>query len=379
LGGTFKKSFALTMSPFVFSNKTAPRLARHLAFWGLYFACTIVTYLPSIGAWTQISRQQFSAALFETFAYLPVYLLSMYGALYFMLPRYLARRNIGFLAFYIFLLLALSISSGYFITKLIFKTNGYSGDNLDVLSMALQRCMADLITITGAAIILKTMKDYFLEQRKNEILVLENIRNKLQLQKMQMHPRLLFASLHRIQMEIDTDTQQAAEMILKLSDLLSYLLYESESERVPLSREARMIKNYIALKKLENADSVDILFQTDGQLSGLSIPPGLLLSLLEIGIEGLGARPQKTWVAIEIRTAADEFYFSIISNRPGNEIANDLFVLSTIQSVKERLQSSYFQRFKLGVYPDIDHFKITLQVTKDHKSLRSKSTKAAKT
>ncbi|HXB90688.1 MAG TPA: histidine kinase, partial [Puia sp.] len=282
------------MYAFVFSKHFVPRLARHLAFWGMYYICAILTYLPPIGAWAQAGRHLFAIALFDITAYLPVYLSSVYCALYIILPGYLRRRNAGFLASYALLSLAISIPSGYFITKLIFKKHGYGGTGLDVLSMALQHCMADLITITGAAVIIKILKDYFLQQRENEMLAVENIRSKLQLLKMQMHPRILFGSLHRIHLEIDAGSRQAPEMILKLSDLLSYLLYESESERVPLSKEVKMMEDYIALKKLEIKDNIEIRFQTDGQTGDPAITPGLLLPLLEIAVERPDAMSGKT-------------------------------------------------------------------------------------
>jgi hypothetical protein len=387
LVGIFKKSFALSMYPFVFSKNIAPRLARHLAFWGMYFVCTILTYLPPIGAWAQADRHLFAVGLFDAVVYLPVYLISVYCALYFILPRYLSRRNNGFLAFYALLSLAVSVSSGYFITKLIFITHGYGGNGLDVLSMAMQRCQADLIAITGAAVIIKFLKDYFLQQRENEMLAVENIRNKLQLLKMQMHPRILFASLYRIRMEIDAGTRQAPEMILKLSDLLSYLLYESESDRVPLSKEVKMIENYIALKKLEYKSSIDIRFQTGGQPGGGSsgqpgdpfIIPGLLLPLLEIGIERPDDRPRNARVAIELRTAGETVYFSLSNNMPGKKIVKEPSVQTTLHAVRKRLQSAYFQKFKLEVYPGIDSLTIILQVAKDKKGVRGHSQKTAKT
>ncbi len=356
------------MYPFVFSKKIAPRLARHLAFWGMYFVCTILTYFPSIGAWAHVDRQQFADALFNTVSYWPVYLLSVYSALYIILPKYLVRRNNGFLAFYALFSLAVSIVAGYFITKLIFITHGYGGTNLDKRSMALQHCMADFITITGAAVIIKILKDYFLQQQEHEMLAVENIRNKLQLLKMQMHPRILFASLHRIHMELDAGTRQAPEMILKLSDLLSYLLYESESDRVPLSKEVKMIENYIALKKLEYKGSIDIRFQTGGQQGDPSIAPGLLLPLLEIGIERPDDRVRRTRVAIELRSAGGAVYFSLSNNMPGMDIVKEPAVKTTLDSVRKRLQSSYFRKFELKVYPAIDSLTIVLQMAKDKKT-----------
>jgi sensor histidine kinase YesM len=349
------------MRSFVFSKKIVPRLARHLAFWGLYFAGTVITYLPPIGAWAQIDRQLLREAIFNTIAYLPVYLLAVYSALYFMLPRYLGRKNNRFLVLYVVLLMAISIPSGFFITRMIFKTHGWGGNDLDVLSMALQHCMADLITITGAAIIIKILKDYFLQQRENEMLAVENIRNKLQLLKMQMHPKLLFASLHWIHMEIDTGTREAPEMILKLSDLLSYLLYESDADRVPLSMEVKMIENYIALRKLEIKDNIGIRFRTDGQPGDPSIAPGLLLPLLEIGIERPDDRQRKPRVAIELTSTARSVHFSLSNNMPGKEIVKKPAVQATLHAVKERLQSSYSQKFILEVHPAIDSLTIILQ------------------
>jgi sensor histidine kinase YesM len=352
------------MYSFVFSKKIAPRLARHFAFWGMYFVCVVLTYLPPIGEWAQASRQLIGIALFDAVVYWPVYLLSVYSALYFILPRYLGGRNNRFLVFYAFLSLAISIPAGYFITKMIFKTHGYGGNWLDVLSMGLQHCLADFIAITGAAIIIKILKDYFLQQRENEQLAVENIRNKLQLLKMQMHPRILFGSLRRIHVEIDAGTRQAPEMILKLSDLLSYLLYESESDRVPLSMEVKMIENYIALKKLEYKGSIDIRFQTGGQPGDPAITPGLFLPLLEIGIERPDESPRKTSVAIEIRSAGGNVYFSLINNMPGKQIVKQPSVQTTLHAVRKRLQSSHYQKSKLEVFPAADSLKIVMQTAK---------------
>lgn len=367
------------MSPFIFSNSLAPRLARHLAFWGMYIICYFLAFLPTIGVDTFMDHQLLKAAMFNTLAYLPIYLLSTYGTLYFMLPRYLATRNGRALTFYVVFSLTASITLGYFITKLIFLTDGYIGDKLDVLSMTLQHCLVDFIAITGSALIIKIMKDYYHEQQENEALVIESIRNKLEFQKLQMHPRLLFTSLDRIQLEMDMDTGQAAEMILKLSDLLSYLLYESKSDSVLVSKETSMIRNYIALKTLENKDGIHINFQVSDQQENLSIAPGLLLPLLEIGIGQQVTGPRERQVVISLSTSGDRIYFSLNNNAKGYEILNEPFVLSTIHSVKERLQSAYFQRFKLEVQPSTDSFLITLQLTGDNKDVRYRLPKVAKT
>jgi LytS/YehU family sensor histidine kinase len=128
--------------------------------------------------------------------------------------------------------------------------------------------------------------------------------------------------------------------------------------------EVKMIENYIALKKLEYKGSIDIRFQTRGQPGDPVISPGLFLPLLEIGIEWSGDSPRKTSVAIEIRSGGGAVYFSLINNMPGKEIVKDPSVKTTLHAVRNRLQSSYFQRSKLDVFPATDSLKIVLQTAK---------------
>jgi LytS/YehU family sensor histidine kinase len=140
-----------------------------------------------------------------------------------------------------------------------------------------------------------------------------------------------------------------------------------------------MIENYIALKRLEYKGSIDIRFQTGGQPGDPSIAPGLLLPLLEIGIERPDDRPRKTRVTIELSTAGGAVYFSLSNNMPGKEIVKEPSVQTTLHALRKRLQSSYYQKFKLEVDPAIDSLTIVLQVAKDKKGLRPPSLKTAKT
>lgn len=339
-------------------------MARHFAFWGMYFVCVVLTYFPFYGNWSQAMHRLFGTALFDAVVYWPLYLISVYLTLYFFLPKYLRRSNNGFLALYGLVLLALSTLSGYFITKMIFKAHGYGGNWLDVLSMTLQHSQADFAAIICAAVIIKVLKDYFVQQQENEILAVKNIRNKLQLLKMQMHPRILFASLRRIHLELDARTRQAPQMILKLSDLLSYLLYESEANQVLLSTEVKMIETYIALKKLEYKDSIDIRFRINSQTGDPVITPGLFLPLLEIGIERPDNISQKNFVEIDLRSGSGMVYFTLINNMPAKELLRERSVQTAIHTVRKRLQSSYDEKSKLEVFPMTDGLKITLQTAK---------------
>jgi len=154
-------------------------------------------------------------------------------------------------------------------------------NELDVMTLTSRKVIGEQISITGSAIILKVIKDYSLRQQEYEMLAVENVRNKLRLLKMQIHPRILFDCLQYIYKDIDTGTLHAPQMILQLSELLGYFLYESDLQQIPLSVEVKMMQNYIQIKKIGYGDKADIYVEISSEMNAKYVVPGLFLPLLE--------------------------------------------------------------------------------------------------
>ena len=353
---------ALIMNPFVFSKKAAPRLARHMTFWMLYFGCILLMNIPDIRHWGSMDREMFRNAFTDAISYLPVYLLAVYSALYIILPLFLRKRKLSLLLWYVLILFPVAITSGYFITKAIYTSRGYHSDELDFFATAWHNCMANLISISAAAVILKIMKDYWLRQRENEFLEIEHIRKKLDLLKMQLHPRILFASLQRIYHEIDYGTHEGPEMILKLSDLLSYLLYETESEQIPLIKEVKMIQSYLDLKKLEYKRQIELRMETEGYLDDCWIEPGLFLPLLEICIEGCGGDERLTRVTVRLKVTGSKIFFSLTNDGPGFEISRDPTAQMTLRTIRERVRGPNFRNSKLDLKSRADGLSLLMRL-----------------
>lgn len=347
------------MHSFVFSGKAAPRLARHLVFWVSILAGTFVTHLPYIKNWGD--NQEIFASFIETLWLCPVYMAGVYSALYIALPLYLRKRKISSIIWYALIILTITVPAGYLIAVGVARTLGLKEDAYDCFAWGLHNCMGNLITVTIAAVIIKIMKDYWLRQRENDLLAIENIRNKLNLLKVQMHPKILFGSLERISLEIDSETGKAPEMILQLSDLLSYLLYESESEQVPLNKEVQMIENYLALKKLEDKERIDVRMITDGQFDNHAIAPGLLLPLLEIGIERSGGAKELSPTIVQLRANGSRIHFSLTNPARGNDFANDPVAQTTLLAVRERLRNANFKKSRLDFESGVDSLTINMQ------------------
>lgn len=369
----------MSVSELIFSEKWKYKIARHLAFWGMYYVYTIITNLPDVKIQTLTNPALYKYAWYDAVRFLPLYLFSVYFSLYFILPKFLAKGKISFLILSSLFLIIITLPSGYFIAKSIFKTSNSQWDEFGIITLTIHKCIGLHVTITGAAILFKILKGFSLQQQENEVLAIENTRIKIQLLKTQMHPRILFESFHNIYKDIDAGTVHAPEMIIKLSDLLSYLLYEGELKQVPLDMEVKMIQNYIELKKLEYKDQLDISIEMNSTISTYYIPPGLFLPLLETGIVAFEKLEKPLSVSIELKTNASKIYFTLKNNIGSTQLMKMPAAQSTLDSIKKRFQISHLSNFKMEVNSTSDSFSIMLQFELDKIiNLQNKNTKINK-
>lgn len=137
-----------------------------------------------------------------------------------------------------------------------------------------------LLVFLGVSSMLKLSKDWFL--LKNDQLALQKEHHDVQLRtlKSQLNPHFLFNSLNNIYAMTEDNPQLSKNYILKLSDTLRYMIYETDEVKVPLQNELDYIQDYIELEKLRLADHADIRCDIPSQVSEL-IAPLILLPFVE--------------------------------------------------------------------------------------------------
>ena len=107
-------------------------------------------------------------------------------------------------------------------------------------------------------------------------------RNELSALKAQINPHFLFNNLNTIYSMASQNDKRTPDVILKLSDFLRYVLYDTASEGIPLEKEVEMVKTYVGLQKERiNPQITQIEMETSGNFSGAEIAPLLLLPLAE--------------------------------------------------------------------------------------------------
>ncbi len=276
----------MTAYEFIFSNKPVKRLYRHFAFWLILLLHFIIQNLMVGGIGEALKPRSFIESTYNSFFFFPIYILSVYIFIDVVVPRYLFRSLyilffcwiaglliFDFIACFYSGALYIHLTTGISFHKITFDSNKY---NAIVNGLFLP---VVILGVTGG---IKLTKKWYFGQKENERMAREKISRELQLLKTQLHPRFLFHSLHTLKKHIQTNPSLAANLIMHLSDLLSYILYESDQEWVLLEKELEVIKSYIDLEKKSSEDRLATEINISrGSTYGKYISPLLLLSVIE--------------------------------------------------------------------------------------------------
>ena len=284
--------------------------------------------------------------------FLPVSFFYAYFAIYFLLPRYIltGRYTLFFLIMIIISIALLSLSywlSIAFDIRLSWDLPFQRDNIIRRVDFTLTNGFVLPLTISGFAVGIKMSKNFYLQQKRNQQLAKQKIDAEVQLLKSQVHPRFLFHSLNSIYEDMLNGAKQSPDMLLKLSELLSYILYESDTT-MPLEKELLLLKNYIDLEKAGWNENLIVNIEDNIKTEEQFIEPLLLLPLAEyIFIHADKNKQQQMFLKLNMQIKQQVFYFTIEaeSNFKTNSFKEDAQLLQ----VQKRLQAQYPNRHELNL------------------------------
>lgn len=190
----------------------------------------------------------------------------------------------------------------------------------------------------------------------------EKSKTELSLLRAQVNPHFFFNTLNNLYALTIKNSKQAPEVILKLSDMMRYTIYEGEKETVKLGDEIEYLINYIELHKIRYKKTVEITFKHEIDTS-LLIAPLLYIILLENAFKhGIETLTENAFIHINLYEDASNIHFEIVNNFDPKEIqASDGIGL---KNLKRRLLLLYNQKHKLIVAKTNSTYKTTLKISK---------------
>ncbi|WP_294314271.1 sensor histidine kinase [uncultured Chryseobacterium sp.] len=153
-------------------------------------------------------------------------------------------------------------------------------------------------------------------QKKNMSLELQNVNIEKDFLKAQLNPHFLFNTLNNLYGLVVSKNPLAAETIINISDLMSYTLYESNIEKVPLQKELDFIKNYFFLERMRYSADKDIFLDiSSDENNELEIAPLLCFTFIENAFKYGLQEKNNNFLHITIKIVNNIFYFAIENNK----------------------------------------------------------------
>ena len=208
--------------------------------------------------------------------------------------------------------------------------------------------------------IIKFIIDWFSSERIQRNLESERREMELQFLKSQLNPHFLFNSLNNIYSLAYQKSDKTADAIMKLSEIMRYMIYESNTPTVALSKEVDYLTNYIELQKIRFKDGAFIELTLNGEIDDQKIVPLMLISFVENAFKHGVVNDPAEPVKINIIANQKILHFSVINKK--NQQNKDAQGGVGLTNVERRLQLVYPDRYKLNVVNSATHYTCELMI-----------------
>ncbi|WP_234735531.1 sensor histidine kinase [Tellurirhabdus bombi] len=369
---------------FIFSNRPRYRLARHGLFWlVVWLSFTLLYGVFPIGNLLQQGHDKVTAFLkgfifsgVDALIFMPAHMTLAYGIIYVLFPRYLQQGQylkifLGILLFSFASASVSSLLSAFVVTPVHQWLGGDGSTRPSRFTYLLMAGFRGATTVAGFAAAIKLMKVWFLKQQAYRQIEKEKFQAELQLLKSQIHPHFLFNTLNNLYSLTLHRSDHSPSVVLKLAELLRYMLYEANAAEVPLEKEIAFLRNYIGLEQLRYGSRLDMSVTIKGDTQQKLIAPLLLIPLLENAFKhGTSEQLEQAWMHLDLVVQEQVMKFKLINSREADERKLKQEGGIGLQNVRKRLELLYPGRYELKVVPEEETFMVYLTLELAEESTR---------
>ena len=325
----------------------------HLLFWVLFGGIMLIIYNGFVGGYFK--------ALAPTLVNLTGLLILTYVHLWYLLPRFFNKKNYLVYGVLVFVLLLLTTLFRFIVGWEIVRilgwelTNEFTPDYF--VGMMVTGLFLILITLP-----LRLIENYFKKEELEQELKTQQLEAELRFLKAQVNPHFLFNALNNIYSLSFTNSSQTPEMILKLSDMMSYMLYDCKTEKVKLTNEINYLHNFIALQQLKKDGELNVEFLTKGDFSNIHITPMLFIPFFENAFKHGNLEDMKNgWLQSEMKVENGSLFFYIKNTVLKEKLKNEKGGVG-LENVRERLNLLYPDRHKLKIGKKERVFEVEIEI-----------------
>ncbi|MEO8416221.1 MAG: sensor histidine kinase [Ginsengibacter sp.] len=350
----------------IFSGKRSTRIKRHVIFWSFFYVYQVIR-LSFLYPFNHL-HDSVAPILISSLAigFLQNVFLT-YLVVYYLIPQFISKKK--YFLFATGILVAFIIMFGWNIlyiriNKIFIHAIGSTKQNPYIfLRGVIIRLVGNAPLVCALFVSLKALKNWHLRELENEQLTREKANAELQLLKAQIHPHFLFNTLNNIYSFALAKSPLAADLVQKLSDMLSYMITDCNRLTVPVEKEIQLIKDYIGLERVRYGERLDIQMYVNGDYQNSMIVPLLMIPFVENCFKhGASMMRGKQWMHLVISVNEYELDFNLSNSKPAqpNVIKNKNGI--GLLNVQKRLDLLYPGRHELNINSTENTFSVYLKV-----------------
>lgn len=339
----------------------SPRIIWHIIFWVIYTSFFAIVY----GSFEEDYSRQFQIVWIDALVQIP----AVYIVLYFLMPKLLFKGKFG--QFFVSLLVLIITFSALAWFNYVWVQHPlfWAGDNYEPVLINFKKIFkttSKIYPVVALAIVAKWFKFWYNQQKNNQLLAEEKLQAELKFLKAQVHPHFLFNTLNNLYALTLKSSKEAPEVVLKLSDLLSYMLYDCTADTVPLDKEVRLVEDYIALERMRYGDRLNVNFNLFGEVNGRAISPLMILPFVENAFKhGVSEELDESWISIDLTLKPENLTLKVENSKSIQEVTEDRFEYKQgigLTNVKRRLEILYPEQYQLDIHESAESFLVVLKL-----------------
>lgn len=323
----------------------------------------VVIYLDSIFDIAHNELHVSQVPLFDLFITLYHAILFLFVS-YYLIPKYFYTKK--YLHFFLFL--SLSIILFTFLEEGVLEKTFVREErgNDEVSIVSIYFFIGEIIVPLLAFVAIKFFFDNLRKEKRIEQIQKDQLSNELKFLKSQIQPHILFNSLNSIYDFTLAKSDKAPEMVLELSNVLRYVLYETIEEKVTLIKELDFLKDYIALQTAQLEGRGEVNFQQEDLVDSeqLTISPFLLIPFIENSFKH-SLQTKERGILINIKIEVDQSFLilNVENNYEDLNLSNNLLIKGIgLKNVEKRLELLYSDRYELEIVDQDKWYRVNLKI-----------------
>ena len=323
----------------------------HAIFWAFYLLASFSSYSKFVGLESVYVKVFLSASVHAALVYIHHFILLRR---FFLKRKFALYMSIMIPLFYGAVALLVMIEKNWFVGQ------AELGDLLNWQSFG--GAFVSCFIVVSLTALLTFLQEWSKQQELNNELVYDQLQAEHKLLRMQVNPHFLFNALNNIYALAFKKSDETAPAVLKLADLMRYMVYESDVKSVSLVNEVKYIENYIGLQELKFGEDASKIEFTQDNISPVQVDPILFIPFVENAFKHGNLADENAYIKVHIELRDYTLNFSCINTFDPKDRSKDDVGGVGVSNVISRLKAHYPQRHDLKITKLENEYRVLLTI-----------------